>query len=235
MIAACTERFDRKRKYRVRLANGQRFAVQTLTCFLPLKEGNTLRKSIFALSAVLAVALLGITGQAHAGIDVGLEYAIPTGGFSDIAGGGPGLSVQYTTPKDNIEIGGSVGFLALGGQKFVGFGDLAGFEIETAYTAVPIGGLGRYFFNGVEEGGIFVGAKIGLAFVSRTIKLTAFGESVETDESVSGYRLAPKVGFRTGQFQVDVSYDLTGVSVANEAKGGTADIAWLGIEVAYSF
>lgn len=207
-----------------------------------------MRKSIFALSAVLSVALLGITtGQAHAGINVGLEYAIPTGDFSDIAGGGPGLSVQYTTPKDNFEIGGSLGFLALGGQK----GVMDGVEIETSFTAVPIGGVGRYFFNGVEEGGIFVGAKIGLAFVSRTSTASSEGLSVEVDESVSGFRLAPEVGFRTGRFQVDLSYDLTGVSVINEFAEGEhdedhdgedhhdevqdADIAWFGIEVAYLF
>ena len=156
-----------------------------------------MRKFIFAFFAVLTVALLGITGQAHAGIGVGLEYAIPTGDFADIAAGGGGLNVEYTMPlNDNTEIGGGVGFVALGGQEWK-VGDVK--ILETSYTAMPIGVQGRYFFNGVEEGGIFVGAKIGLAVVNYEVTLVG----IKGDESASGYFLAPGVGFRTGKIQVD--------------------------------
>ena len=175
-----------------------------------------MRKAIFVIPAALAMALLGSSGHAHAGIGLGLEISVATGDFGDAAGGGGGVTIEYARPwNDNIEIGGGLGSIFLGGQEFIAAQQIgtinAGDVIfETSYFAVPITVQGRYFMKGLEEGGIYVGARIGLVPV--TVELTtdiADLKSLEIDETESGFILVPEVGFRKGKFQANVSFSVT--------------------------
>ena len=127
-----------------------------------------------------------------------------------------------------------ISFLLLGSQEFKTPDGAVG--AETSYLAYPITLQGRYFIKGAEEGGIYVGGRIG--FVSATVEVTVLG--LKADETESGFIVVPEVGFRKGKFQANVSFSFTGVETETaffdeNLDSQVADLAWLGIGAAYLF
>ena len=163
--------------------------------------------------AVVAMLVLPVAASSSTGWEIGVESVAPTGDFEEIAGGGGGLYAQsLIRVNDDLLATTYVGAIAYGGVQVFG--------AEFQWYGYPITVGGAYYINGVDYGGLFVKANVGLLYKIGTVEF--LGQ--EEDETDTGYVLSPGVGWDFGKVNVTADYNL-----------GNNDWTWFAIKVAYRF
>jgi len=169
-----------------------------------------------SLSLTVALLVLSFASDASAKWEIwelGIESAIPTGEFGDIAGEGGGLSLNIVKPVNH--------FLCITGYAGVlRFGNATARNMENQWYGFPISVGGVSYVRGMEEKGIFLKANFGLLRKVGTIEVG--GD--EKSKTQTGFVLSPGVGYDFGKLIVTTEYNL-----------GDDDWTWFAIRAAHRF
>jgi len=177
-----------------------------------------MKKWIVATAVALTMAS---TASVSASMEIGLGFNKPTGDMGDAAGGGLGLDVRILRPmNDNLLLTGHTGLISFGGSKE----NLLGIRAEAQYYGIPVTVGGRYYLQGVDNGGLFIKGNAGLLYKMMTMEMSYMGDKDEDDDSEAGFYVSPGIGFDFGRVNVTADYNL-----------GNEDWTWFALNAAYRF
>lgn len=171
------------------------------------------------LSAALAVSSFF---AANAQFGAGVEVAMPMGSFGDAVGFGVGATVNYDFAiGENMTVGAQAGYIMFlpKTQEFFGV------ESKTSASMIPILGVFKYYIGGSsEDGGLYLGANVGVNMTSVKSKTDFLGTEIEVSASSTDVTYAPVVGFKTeGGLDLSARYQIV--------DGG----AYLGLRIGMNF
>ena len=177
-----------------------------------------MKKWIVATAVALTIAS---TASVSASMEIGLGFNKPVGDMGDHAGGGLGLDVRILRPmNDNLLLTGHTGLISFGGSKE----NLLGIRAEAQYYGIPVTVGGRYYLQGVDNGGLFIKGNAGLLYKMMTMEMSYMGDKDEDDDSEAGFYVSPGIGFDFGRVNVTADYNL-----------GNEDWTWFALNAAYRF
>ena len=177
-----------------------------------------MKKWIVATAVALTMAS---TASVSASMEIGLGFNKPVGDMGDAAGGGLGLDVRILRPmNDNLLLTGHTGLLSFGGSKE----SLMGVQVEAQYYSIPVTVGGRYYLQGLDNGGLFIKGNAGLLYKMATFEVNVMGEKDDDSENEAGFYVSPGIGFDFGRVNVTADYNL-----------GNEDWTWFALNAAYRF
>ena len=177
-----------------------------------------MKKWIVATAVALTMAS---TASVSASMEIGLGFNKPVGDMGDAAGGGLGLDVRILRPmNDNLLLTGHTGLLSFGGSKE----NFLGIQAEANYYGIPVTVGGRYYLQGVDNGGLFIKGNAGLLYKMMTMEMSYMGDKDEENDSEAGFYVSPGIGFDFGRVNVTADYNL-----------GNEDWTWFALNAAYRF
>ena len=183
-----------------------------------------MKKWIVATAVALTMAS---TASVSASMEIGLGFNKPVGDMGDHAGGGLGLDVRILRPmNDNLLLTGHIGLLSFGGEKEAEdiFNDGDIMRVEALYFGIPVTVGGRFYLQGVDNGGLFIKGNAGLLYKMMTMEMSYMGDKDEDDDSEAGFYVSPGIGFDLGKVTVTADYNL-----------GNDDWTWFALNAAYRF
>ena len=158
-------------------------------------KNNAYKKTLLAL----AFSFFTVTG-AFAQFSLGLELALPMGDFGDVFNMGFGGSVNYTKPiNDNISWTAYAGY-----QTFSAKDDVVGSGNSLTYSAIPIMGGIKYYF---QESGAGLYGELDLGFIFETVSsdIGGFGSS---SVSETDFGITPALGYKVSSFDISARYNI---------------------------
>jgi opacity protein-like surface antigen len=159
-----------------------------------------MKKFLSVFFAVVLFAGLLNAAPGDKSLGVGLNIALPTGSFGDVAGTGIGGTAVFELELAPQIVGtGTAGYISWGGKDFGGF--------SYSYSAIPILVGVKYFF--MPTGGFYANGQIGLYLFSWNAdvpSVSVFGVSYGGNVSYSSTEFALALG---GGYEIPVSPKLT--------------------------
>ena len=83
---------------------------------------------------------------------------------------------------------------------------------------------GRYYLQGVDNGGLFIKGNAGLLYKMVTMEIRYLGQKDEENDNEAGFYVSPGIGFDFGRVNVTADYNL-----------GNKDWTWFALNAAYRF